>query len=272
LKNKEESETHAYYWNPNLSYLGSSGIGPFFVTRWVIIALARCLRRKEITDATSFKSILDKSINWLCSKQLPDGSWKERPNDIVGPGFCVYANMALWEYLLTSYPTKRKEITQKLQNLCLSFRDKPRVCFRKKSLCTENINRKLNNIFVLLPFKEIFKGVYKTVEKVFAKRGYKVEKADSEFRNVEIMCQNICKKIQEARLIIADISEDNPNVFYEIGLAHGMERDVWLISKKKKKYPFDIEGIRFIEYENPTDLDHQLRTKVFPYLNRELNL
>jgi hypothetical protein len=257
LKRKQESGTSAY-WDRNPSHPETTRMGPFFVTRWVVMALARYSRRGAGIDRT----LLDKSAGWLLSKQYPDGSWKERPEDVVGPGFCVYALTALWEYLLTAHPKEKEEASGPLQDLCLQFSKRRQICYRRMSRCTEDINRGANSIFVLMPYDESFEDVYHAIGRA-APGEYSVERADTtEFRSVDIVCQNICKKIQESRLVVADISEDNPNVFYEIGLAHGMGQEVWLISKKRDRYPFDVMGLQFIEYKNLANLEEKLRERL----------
>jgi hypothetical protein len=55
----------------------------------------------------------------------------------------------------------------------------------------------------------------------------------------------ICK----ARLVIADCTGRNPNVFYEIGVAHTMGIPVILLTQRMEDVPFDLRHIRFIKYE-----------------------
>ena len=60
----------------------------------------------------------------------------------------------------------------------------------------------------------------------------------------------IWRSINEARIVIADITGGNPNVFYEIGIAHTIGKDVILISQDigEKDIPFDIHARRVIDY------------------------
>ncbi len=65
--------------------------------------------------------------------------------------------------------------------------------------------------------------------------------------------------IRAARLIIADMSNNNPNVFYELGYAQGIGKDVILITKDRSQVPFDLRSISSIEYKTITDLKVSLR-------------
>ena len=60
---------------------------------------------------------------------------------------------------------------------------------------------------------------------------------------------DIWNAIYDARLIIADCTNRNPNVFYEIGVAHAIGQKVILITQNKDDVPFDLRHLRFIDYE-----------------------
>ena len=52
-------------------------------------------------------------------------------------------------------------------------------------------------------------------------------------------------------MVIADITPNNPNVFYEVGFAHGIEKPTILLSdRSREKLPFDISGFRLLFYDN----------------------
>ncbi|KKK66434.1 hypothetical protein LCGC14_2964150, partial [marine sediment metagenome] len=60
---------------------------------------------------------------------------------------------------------------------------------------------------------------------------------------------DIWSAIYHSRLVVADCTNRNANVFYEIGLAHAIGRPVILTTQKLKDVPFDLRQIRCIEYE-----------------------
>lgn len=105
------------------------------------------------------------------------------------------------------------------------------------------------DIFVLMPFTEELKSVYQDhIRKVAKSLNLKVARADDFFTTHAIML-DIWTAICAVRLIIADCTNRNPNVFYEIGLAHTIGKKVVLITQNKDDVPFDLRHLRYIDYE-----------------------
>ena len=109
--------------------------------------------------------------------------------------------------------------------------------------------------FVLMPFGGDLDKFYENVIKPTVeapKYGLVCKRADTVFSTQAIML-DIWKSICESRIIIADLTGHNPNVFYELGIAHTLGKDTILIYRKgrnNKKFPFDLFHIRRIEYTN----------------------
>lgn len=61
---------------------------------------------------------------------------------------------------------------------------------------------------------------------------------------------NIWSSIYHSRCIIADCSNCNPNVFYELGMAHSLGKNVICISNNTQNIPFDIHYLKCIKYES----------------------
>ena len=51
-------------------------------------------------------------------------------------------------------------------------------------------------------------------------------------------------------VVICDCSDRNPNVFYEIGIAHTLGREVILITQSEADIPFDLLHLRYVRYLN----------------------
>jgi hypothetical protein len=73
------------------------------------------------------------------------------------------------------------------------------------------------------PYNEIFQDIVKPAGK---KAGLDVWRADVAFQLGFVMCTKICKLMQEATYVVADLTHDNPNVFYELGLAWGFAKNI----------------------------------------------
>ena len=113
------------------------------------------------------------------------------------------------------------------------------------------VNPKL--CFMIMPFDPALKSVYDSVQKTIQERcGLICVRADQIARSDRIT-DDIWTHINEARLSIADLTGRNPNVFYELGLAHGCHRQAILLTQEQDDIPFDLNELRYIKYD-PNDL------------------
>ena len=105
-------------------------------------------------------------------------------------------------------------------------------------------------VFVLSPFEEPFDTIYKdhiqpTVEGI---NGLECLRADDIYDNRPII-EDIWRYTNEARILIAELTGRNPNVFYETGIAHTVGKEVILITQSIDDVPFDLKHLRCIVYE-----------------------
>lgn len=105
--------------------------------------------------------------------------------------------------------------------------------------------------FVVMQFSDDYKAIYEDVIKtVCTEKGFNVIRGDESYDNGMIV-SDIMRKIEESSVIIADITPDNPNVFYEVGYAHALRKPTILMSDKSRdRLPFDVSGFRTIFYDN----------------------
>lgn len=129
-------------------------------------------------------------------------------------------------------------------------------------------------VFAVMKFEKDFDDLYKEViVPQFDKYGYEVIRADECYTTTSIL-QDIAQEISAASIIIADITMDNPNVFYEVGYAHALKKTTILLADKDKRdcLPFDISGFRTIFYSNSiggkSEIENTL-TKYIENINRE---
>jgi hypothetical protein len=105
--------------------------------------------------------------------------------------------------------------------------------------------------FVVMQFTDEFNALYKDVIKPTCEAyGYDVLRGD-DFYSSGLIIEDISRSIREAALVIADITPNNANVFYEVGFAHGIGKPTILLSdRKREKLPFDVSGFRTLFYDN----------------------
>lgn len=105
-----------------------------------------------------------------------------------------------------------------------------------------------NFIFVLMPFSDEFSNVWSlAIKPTVEKLGYKCQRADDFFHTKHIM-DVVRENIKKARYLIADMTTLNANVFYELGYAHSLNKNVVLLTQKRDSVPFDLISIKNIEY------------------------
>jgi len=104
------------------------------------------------------------------------------------------------------------------------------------------------DVFVLMPFAPELKPIYDNhIRKTVKTLSLSVARADDFFSQEAIM-DEIWSAIAHATILIADCTNKNPNVFYEIGLAHAIGKPVILITQNPDDVPFDLRHRRYIQY------------------------
>nr|VFK23082.1 MAG: hypothetical protein BECKLPF1236B_GA0070989_13392 [Candidatus Kentron sp. LPFa] len=128
-----------------------------------------------------------------------------------------------------------------------------------------------NMCFVLMPFQPDFKNQWElAIDPAIREAGLAPWRGDDEHLGTNIIMRDITKSISEARLIIADVTGRNPNVMYELGLAHAAKKAVIMIAQKKEDIPFDVGHIRYLPY-NAMDIS-QLKSELVERIGSTLNM
>jgi len=103
--------------------------------------------------------------------------------------------------------------------------------------------------FVLMPFDAALQPLYDDhIRGIVEGAGLRCERAD-EIRGTTLITWDIWERINRARFLIADLTNQNSNVFYELGLAHALSKDVILLTQSMDYVPFDLKTIRCLCYE-----------------------
>lgn len=112
--------------------------------------------------------------------------------------------------------------------------------------------------FVLMPFSEehdlqrVFAEHVKAV--IETRCGLRCERADDIYGISGVM-QSVWEGINRARLIVAELTGRNPNVFYELGIAHTLGKPVIMLTQSMDFVPFDLRHLRCIVYNyKPNDI------------------
>lgn len=121
--------------------------------------------------------------------------------------------------------------------------------------------------FVVMQFSKEYNELYEEVIRpVTEKFGYECIRADEYYTGTPIL-NDIIKSIKNSSVVIAEITPDNPNVFYEIGYSHAIGKPTILLCDKiRDKLPFDISGFRTLFYENTIAGKKKVENNLMKYL------
>jgi hypothetical protein len=109
----------------------------------------------------------------------------------------------------------------------------------------------LSLCFVLMPFADSsdLQSVYiDHVRPVIEGLGLRCERAD-DIHDISGVMQSVWEGINRAGIVIADMTERNPNVFYELGIAHTLGKPVVMITQSMEFVPFDLKHLRCLVYD-----------------------
>jgi hypothetical protein len=117
-------------------------------------------------------------------------------------------------------------------------------------------------IFVMMPFAEEMNDLYiYGIRGCAEKLGLKCVRADELEHNSSIL-QEVKDYIKKSDILIGEMTDLNPNVYYEVGFAHGCEREIILITKQAEKIPFDLKHQNHIVYSSISDLEKKLTQRI----------
>ena len=102
--------------------------------------------------------------------------------------------------------------------------------------------------FVIMPFGQDFNEIYEHfLVSVLTESGFAVRRADN-LQNAQNIIKDIVNGIAKSDLIVADLTDSNPNVYYELGLAHALNKPVILLTQELDSLPFDLKSYRVVSY------------------------
>lgn len=120
-------------------------------------------------------------------------------------------------------------------------------------------------VFLLTPFEELELPLYQALRETFSSTSLRITRGD-ERKSTGNILSHIVREMLTARLVLANISSRNPNVMYELGIAHSFGKQVVLLSNTESELPFDIQGNRTIFFENIADLQELIQQFIITWI------
>src|SRR5258708_29277848 len=118
-------------------------------------------------------------------------------------------------------------------------------------------------VFVLMPFDEKFNDIYKFGIKGAADDAGGIAQRVDEQIYAEGILEQIFTQINKADVIVADMTGRNPNVFYEVGYAHALDKIVLLLTQDADDIPFDLKHHQHVVYGGSIEtLKNQLVARI----------
>lgn len=104
------------------------------------------------------------------------------------------------------------------------------------------------DVFISTPFGPDFDEVSRVIRSVAESQGLSAYRVDQD-RLAEPIAEAIERKIRESRMVVADLTGNNPNVLHEVGQSQSLGKPLILISRDTPEHaPFNVRGLRILRY------------------------
>ncbi|MBY0038679.1 hypothetical protein H7U08_19390 [Bacillus cereus] len=147
--------------------------------------------------------------------------------------------------------------TENIQNAIVS----PSNFLLNHGLTKKDLEVDTRSVFVLTSFMDSERPLYLEIKNICSSVGLNCSRSDEEYINGDVL-PHILKKIAKARLIIVNLDGRNPNVYYELGIAHALDKPTILISKSINNAPFDLKSKNIIIYKDFNELNTKLNMEL----------
>ena len=133
---------------------------------------------------------------------------------------------------------------------------------RNAGLTVDDLEIDPKTVFVLTPFHPEFRQTFEVVRKVCSDLGLRAVRGDEDYVQTDIL-SHILRLLVRAKIVIAVIDGRNPNVFYELGIAHALNKPTILVSADTDvELPFDIQNRQILLAPDSTALAERLPSEI----------
>ncbi|MCA0902028.1 nucleoside 2-deoxyribosyltransferase [Microbulbifer agarilyticus] len=122
---------------------------------------------------------------------------------------------------------------------------------------SKDIQVKDKSAFVLTPFHPEFDESYEWIKSFFIDHDYTCTRGDAVLAESNVL-SHIISAMLESEIVVANISGRNPNVFYELGIAHALGKKVVLVARSKEDITFDVSNSQIAIYKDRDSLNSSL--------------
>jgi hypothetical protein len=165
------------------------------------------------------------------------------------------------ERLAVKDPVKDRERGDKLTDIML------------ENIVQSLADKDEGSVFIIMSMNEndpLLEDVHRTIKRVCESFNLSAKRA-ADIEHSGKVTDLIEDRIKKAQILICDLTGERPNVYYELGFAHGFYRKVNIYARKDTNIHFDVQNYNVGFYKNTTELEEKLRSRLSDLLNSEQN-
>jgi hypothetical protein len=178
-------------------------------------------------------------------------------------GLTTHPLTALREVVFVERNQRRFEVIQRALgelDLVLPSRPASGQIVHISTLAAEPARKR--TVFVAMPFSEEFEDIYQFgIYAAVRNCGYVCEKVDESVFAGNIV-DRITEAIRNATFVVADLTQERPNVYLEVGFAWGLKKPVLLVARDGQKLHFDLSHHKCIFYKTIGKLNETLEKTI----------
>lgn len=212
----------------------------------------------RIVETLKSANIVERGIIVSQTGFTPDAHLVSKQNQVV---LLTYADLK--QEVILKHKTQKGSADIPLKKNGEKEIDKPGyIAFDNSSSINKHKEKKSPNLFVIMPFTTDLDDVYYFgIHETAKDLGCSCDRVDQQ-EFIGPIVEKIYDSIKGSRIILAEVSIPNVNVYYELGYAHALEKPTILITKDISSSPFDLRGYNHIIYTNIRDLRSKLKARL----------
>jgi len=125
--------------------------------------------------------------------------------------------------------------------------------------------------FVLLPHTEEYENLFKGIIKPALEENGLIALKANDIKEPGTILSQVWREIRTSQIIIADVSEQNPNVIFELGLCLGIQRCPIILTRDPEKLPFNLRSLRYLQYNNSAAGGDRLKKELSIFIKEFLS-
>ncbi|ELA8081255.1 hypothetical protein RGL38_001668 [Vibrio parahaemolyticus] len=196
-----------------------------------------------IGDATDCQHIIESHPRLLRALNFGDPDYPSAVGDVLKSMFTYHRNSLddVTNFLDRNYP-----LTNNVSVSTAPTESTKSIVFTPNIFQIPDTEVESDLVSIMMPFAG-FDDVHQGIVRACKQAGYRCQRADDIWEHSTIL-QDIFSLIYRSKIVIADFSGRNPNVMYEVGIAHTLGKIVIPISQTLEHIPSDLQGHRIQTY------------------------